>query len=89
VGAAPGTPAHNALRWAPGWRAARALRATRRGGERLVRDASGSRGLVAVDRQGRVLGNALNRADRLARLLLAALRALPATARGAATVGEA
>src|SRR3954454_13110682 len=75
-----GTLAHNILIWARAWLAPHAPRVQRFGIKRLVRDAFGIGGLVAVDSHGRVAAIVLNHADRLAHHLLTALQALVADA---------
>lgn len=88
VVAAPGTLAHNILIWARAWLAAQAPRLRRFGVKRLVRDACGIGGLVAVDPHGRVAAIVLNRADRLAHQLLAAFQALIAAEPIGVSLGE-
>jgi hypothetical protein len=84
-----GTLAHNVLIWAREWLAARMPRLRRFGVKRLVRDVRGVSGRVEPDAQGQVRGIVLNRADRLAHHLLAALQALLATEQVAVSLGEA
>ncbi len=83
-----GTLAQNILIWARAWLAAHAPRLPRFGVKRLVRDAFGIGGLVAVDPHGRVDAIVLNRADRLAHHLLAALQALVAAEQIGVSLGE-
>ena len=83
-----GTLAHNILIWARAWLATHAPRLRRFGIKRLVRDAFGIGGLVAVDPHGRVAAIVLNHADRLAHHLLTALQVLVADAPIAVSLGE-
>ena len=83
-----GTLAHNILIWARAWLVPQAPRLQRFGIKRLVRDAFGIGGLVAVDPHGCVAAIVLNHADRLAHHLLAALQALVADAPIGVSLGE-
>ncbi len=83
-----GALAHNVLVWARGWLAAQLPRLRRFGIKRLVRDVLGVGGRVELDAQGQVRSIVLNRADRLAHHLLAALQALLATEQVAVSLGE-
>ncbi len=83
-----GALAHNVLVWARGWLAAQLPRLRRFGIKRLVRDVLGVGGQVELDAQGQVRSIVLNRADRLAHHLLAALQALLATEQVAVSLGE-
>jgi hypothetical protein len=83
-----GARAHNVLVWAKRWVLPLAPAIRRLGIKRLVRDAFGITGRVAVDRDGHVRHSVLNQANRLARHLLVALHALASSADVTASLGE-
>src|SRR5215212_1715351 len=83
-----GMLAHNVLIWARAWLVTAAPQLRRFGVKRLVRDAFGIAGVVVLDQHGHVGAIVLNRADRLAHHLLAALQTLLAAAQIDVSSGE-
>lgn len=83
-----GALAHNVLVWAKRWLHARLPGIARFGVKRLVRDVFGIGGRVERAADGRITCIVLNRANRLAHWLLAALQALAVSADVAVTLGE-
>jgi hypothetical protein len=83
-----GALAHNVVTWAKGWMLPTVPALQRLGIKRLVRDAFGITGRVALDSQGHVRHIMLNQANRLAGHLLVALQSLASSADVAVSLGE-